>query len=74
MIKGLGFEIIISSDIDYEKLCAEIYFNGEFVAIISQEKGIDKEIIEIYPSKNMSSWSFNLLEFIEILNEAKNKI
>lgn len=38
MIKAKGFDIIISSDTQYEELCAEIYFNREFVAIITQEQ------------------------------------
>ena len=39
-MKEKGFDIIISSDTEYEELCAEIYFDREFVAIVSQEYGL----------------------------------
>jgi len=74
MIKGKGFEIIISSDAQYENICSEIYFDGEFVAIITQEDGIENAIIEIDLPKNGSKWTFNFSELIEILNNAKDSL
>ncbi|VHO05346.1 hypothetical protein [Candidatus Rhabdochlamydia sp. T3358] len=71
MIKAKGFDIIISSDTQYEELCAEIYFNREFVAIITQEQGIENSIIEIYPPLSIEKWTFSYLEFIEALKDAK---
>lgn len=70
MIKRKGFEMIISSDIQYEELCAEIYFDGEFVAIVTQEQGIENAIIEIDPPKNLPNWRFNYSGFIRILEDA----
>jgi hypothetical protein len=32
-------EILIASDVDYEQLIAEIYCDGKFVALLSQDKG-----------------------------------
>ncbi len=74
MLKEKGFNIIISSDIQYEKLCAEIYFNMEFVAIITQELGIENPVIEIYPPKNKPAWTFNYFEFAEILKVALDQL
>jgi len=74
MIKGKGFEMIISSDNDYEELCAEIYFNGEFVGIITQEEGIYNPMIEFYPPKGKESWKFNFFELIEFLKTAESEI
>ncbi|MBA3604321.1 MAG: hypothetical protein H0W50_11955 [Parachlamydiaceae bacterium] len=42
------FKIIMSSDIDYDELCAEIYYENQFIAIINQEKGLENLEIEIY--------------------------
>lgn len=34
-------EVLIASDVDYEQLIAEIYCDGKFVALLSQDKGPD---------------------------------
>jgi phage pi2 protein 07 len=73
-MKENGFDIIISSDIQYEELGAEIYFNTEFVAIITQEQGIEHSIIAIYPPLNGEKWTFNYVEFIQILKDAQNSL
>lgn len=37
VLKKKGFEILIASPHDYERLVAEIYCDGKFVALLSQE-------------------------------------
>ena len=37
MIKGKGFEMLIASPSEYKELVAEIYYEGKFVALVSQE-------------------------------------
>ena len=39
MLKGKGFETMIASPSDYDELVAEIYYDGLFVALVSQERG-----------------------------------
>lgn len=39
MLRNIGYEILIASPPSYESLVAEIYLNGKFVALISQENG-----------------------------------
>lgn len=73
-MKEQGFNIIISSDTQYEELCAEIYYDRQFVAIITQEQGVENSIIEIEPPKNRKNWKFNYFEFIEILKAAQNNL
>jgi hypothetical protein len=68
------FKLIISSDLDYEELCAEIYFDNQFVAILTQEKGFENLVIEIYPPKNQKIWLFKFSEFEKILKKAKEKL
>ncbi len=68
------FKIIISSDLDYEELCAEIYFNDQFVAMLMQEKGFENLELEIYPSENKKTWLFKFSEFEKILKKAKEKL
>lgn len=39
MFKEKGFDIVFAGPSDYERLVAEIYYSGRFVALISQERG-----------------------------------
>jgi hypothetical protein len=64
----------MSSDIDYEDLCAEIYFENEFVAILTQENGFDNLQIEIHPPLNQKFWVFNFSEFESIIQSAKETL
>lgn len=41
MILDKGISVILISDTNYEKLIAEIYFNGCFVALLNQDAGLD---------------------------------
>jgi len=36
---GKGFDVILASPPEYERLIGEIYCDGNFVAIVSQERG-----------------------------------
>ncbi len=40
--------IRIASDVDYEHVVAELYYCDEFVAMISQEEGLDNLKIEFH--------------------------
>lgn len=57
------FKILISSDSNYEELCAEIFFNGQFVGIVTQEQGLENLKIEIHPPQNQNFWIFEFSEF-----------
>jgi hypothetical protein len=39
MLERKGFETLIASPPDYDELVAEIYYDGLFVALVSQEHG-----------------------------------
>ncbi len=39
MFKENGFDILFVGPPEYERLIAEIYYSGRFVALISQERG-----------------------------------
>jgi len=47
-----GFTVVIASDSEHEKVFAEVYFQGKFVALISQEKGLDQLRVE-FPSSDV---------------------
>ncbi|WJY13385.1 hypothetical protein PCO82_12385 [Pectobacteriaceae bacterium CE90] len=63
-------KIIIASDIDYEKLIAEIYCNDEFIALLQQEDGINDIKVEF--SSNINALDFDWLQ--NALNEARKKL
>ncbi|OON33561.1 hypothetical protein BTJ39_23950 [Izhakiella australiensis] len=63
-------KIMISSDIDYEYLIAEIYCGDIFIALLQQEHGVDDIRIEFSSDIN----TVNLDWFQNALNEAKKKL
>lgn len=69
-----NFKIIMSSDEKYNDLCAEIYYEGQFVAILSQEKGFENLEIEIGSPDEGGAWVFKVSEFLNILNSAKDAL
>ena len=58
------FKIIMSSDENYNELCAEIFFEDQFVAIVTQEKGFENLEVEIHHPKNKNYWVFKFSEFL----------
>jgi hypothetical protein len=68
------FKIIISSDMEYDDLCAEIYFEDQFVGILTQEEGFEHLSIDIYPPMNSKYWKFNFSEFEIALKAAKEAL
>ncbi|MCD6013911.1 MAG: Dissimilatory sulfite reductase (DsrD) [Flavipsychrobacter sp.] len=46
-----NYQIIIGSPVDYEELVAEIKIKGEYVAVVQQEEGKDKMIVEFIEKK-----------------------
>ena len=68
------FEIVISSDPDYEDLIAEISYKGDFLAIMSQEDGFDSLDLEIHARKDGKPWRFKSTEFEEAIAKAKQRL
>lgn len=64
----------MSSDDNYNELCAEIFFDNQFVAIVTQEKGFENLEIEIHHPKNQNFWVFNFSEFTQVLRSAKEAL
>ena len=69
-----GFEVMIADDPDYEKLIAEIYFQGEFLAILSQERGSELLEVKLYPRKSGEAWSFLVSDLNTVLEEAMRRL
>ncbi|MCA9451428.1 MAG: hypothetical protein WBO24_08160 [Nitrospirales bacterium] len=77
MMKNSGIEILLSSDCDYEKLVAEIYYDGKFIALLNQDEGPEKLKIE-FPGKEVQEemvWrKIDLDIFTKGLEMAKKKL
>lgn len=54
--------------------CAEIFFEDQFVGILTQENGIENLEIEIYPPPNKKFWIFKFAELEDILRSAKEAL
>ncbi len=70
----INFEFSVASDVDFEDLIADIGFEDNLVALLSQEQGIENLRIRIYPPKDKEYWDFRLDEFQEIINRAKTRL
>ena len=58
-----NFRIVIVGDLDYEDFIADIYFNDEFVAMLTQENGFEQLEIEIAPLEGGGNWGFKYSDF-----------
>jgi hypothetical protein len=70
-------KIVICSDVDYDNLIAEIYYDDKFVALISQEEGPSKLKVEFSgPTQNEEAIlrKVDLDWFQHALEEAKEKL
>ena len=71
-----GFEIVRFSDLSYEEITVEIQYQGEQIAQINKDKGIDQLEIEILTDYTKSGFSakFKLRDFQQALQEAQKLI
>jgi len=72
-----GFTTMIASDDDHDKIFAEIYFAEKFVALVSQEDGIDQLKVEFPGSdldENMILREISMDGFLNALNKARNRL
>jgi hypothetical protein len=74
MTQHSDFRISVGDDPEHEELTAEIYFRDQFVAIVSQENGLERGVIEIQPRESGEPWAFSLQEFMETLSKAKQRL
>jgi len=69
------FKIRLCSDLDYEEMVADICYDNNTVAIITQENGSNNMEIDIFPpEQGMLSWKFSLNDLINILQIAKKAL
>lgn len=68
-----GFEILRFSDLKYEEITVEIQYQGEQIAQINKDKGVDQLEIEILTEYTTSNFSpkFKLSDFQLALDEAR---
>ena len=70
----IKFDFSVASDVDYEDLIADIGYDNQLVAILTQEEGFHNMKIQIFPPKEGNYWNFSLDEFEEILHKARNRL
>lgn len=73
MLKKEGFHILLASPSEYERLVAEIYFNGLFIAMVTEEKEIGTYEIEMpgpVEVEELVLRRVNLKGFLEAINRA----
>ncbi len=73
-IKNTKFELSVGGDIDFKDLVADIGFENNLVALLTQEEGFENLRIRIYPPKDGEFWDFRFDQFQEIINRAKQRL
>lgn len=73
-MKEINFDYVICSDVDFEDLVANISFDLNRVATLTQENGFDKMRIILYPPKDREFWDFPLSEFLDVIENAKMRL
>lgn len=68
------FEFSVGSDVDFEDLVADIGFDDNIVALLSQEEGFENLRIRIYPPKVGGFWDFRFDEFESIIQKARKQL
>lgn len=69
------YRIDIADDPEYEDLIAEIYYESQFVAMLTQEGGFEHLRILIYSDPTLKNhWDFSFNEFQMAINHAKNRL
>jgi hypothetical protein len=77
MLHKHGFETILASPPDYDRLVAEIYYDGLFVALVSQERGqclFDIELPGPNLVENRIARKVDAVEFAEAVKEACQRL
>jgi len=68
------FSIDVGSDQDHEDLVAEVYFDNEFVGMLTQEAGFGSMEVVIYPRGDGNPWTFRYEDFLRVLREARDRL
>lgn len=66
------YEIVFFSSADYDRLTAEIVFDGEEIALVQQEEGADNLIVEFYHNSKIPKVYLN--DLIDALQEAQARL
>lgn len=69
-----GFHVTVGSDCDYEDLIANINYDNEQFALITQEDGFDNLKITLYTPKDTGKWEFRFEEFDFYIQHAKKRL
>jgi hypothetical protein len=68
------FRITVGSEPDFEDLVGNVYFDGNIVLVLTQERGSDSLELELLPEPGGERWTFSLKEFEEALDALKKRM
>jgi hypothetical protein len=67
-------DIRVSFDPDHQDMVAEIYFGGRCLALVSQDGGPERMMVEFYPAEGGGSWRLPLAEIEAAVAYAKRRL
>lgn len=66
------YQLIVGSPVDYNELVVYIWLNGEEIALVQKEEGVNKMKIEFFEGQIMTDVYFDI--FVNALQEAKKEL
>lgn len=69
-----AFRVDILFPDKFQDMIAEIYYQNEFICLVSQEKGFNFLDIEIVRNSKDTHWKFNLADFETAIEYAKRRL
>jgi len=70
----IKFEYSVGSDDSFNDLVADIGFDDQLVAMLTQEDGFENLRIIIYPPENTDFWNFRFDEFEAVIQKARKRL
>ena len=67
-------DIIVLSDVDYEDLIAEMYIDGQFIGVLSQESGFQNLQVELHRGDGQSPLAISYDRLQHLLLKAKERL
>jgi hypothetical protein len=68
------FRISVGSEVEYEDLVGELYYDDRIVVVLTQEQGPTALEMQLFGPSDEPAWCFQLGEFEQALGDLKSKM
>ena len=69
-----GWDSVVLSDVAFEELIAELYYDGQFILVMDQEEGRDRIKVAFPPKTGELGSRIDLIDFLDRLASLVNDL